>query len=175
MLINNKRGDLESIIFIVIFLAVIGFILFLVSHINQEIFTEISLNLEKNATSNYTESVAIMEEFKARDAVIWDYAFLGIFMGSIMAIGLSAYAIRVSPIFYWVYGLMALVVLATGVMLSNIWQDMATDAEFAATLSNFPITNILLGSYYPVAITAIVVISMIILFGKPPGNQGGFQ
>lgn len=173
-LLKNKRGDIESIFFVVIFLAVIGFVLFLMSHLNQEIFGELSQNLEKNSTANYTKSVEVVEDFKSRDAVIWDYAFLGIFMGSLIALGLTAYAIRISPVFYWIYGVMSLLVLGTGVILSNIWQEMAVEPEFASTLSNFPIMNLLLGNFYPLAVTGIIIIAMVIIFGKPAGREEGY-
>jgi len=171
--IKNKKGDIASIIFVVIFVFTIGVFLFFLSDINYRLFDELNNSLtETNMNTTYTSEA--IDDFARTNNSVWDYAFLGIFLGSLIAIGLSAYAIRISPIFYWVYGVMSLVVLAAGAMLSNIWQDLSRDAEFATTLSRFPIMDSILGTYFPLAITAVIVVAMIIIFGKPPGQQEGY-
>lgn len=170
MLKKNRRGDVASIIYVVIFLFAIGIILLLVSYINNEIYFELSENLN-DTQLNTTQTDKVLSKVIHNNAVIWDYAFLGLFIGSLIAIGLSAYAIRISPVFYWVYGLLALVVLATGVMLSNIWQEMSVDPAFSTVIGNFPITDLILGTYFPMVVTAIVVFSMVIIFGKPLSIQ----
>jgi len=170
----NNKGDVSSIIYVVMFLAIVGIIIFLVSHINSELFTELQKNLNSSDYNN-SEAYEVTGEFLAtNESSLWDYAFLGIFFGSLIAIGLSAYAIRVSPIFYWVYGLLSLVTLSLGVILSNIWQGFSSNAEFATTLTRFPIMNSLLGTWYPTVVTAIAIIAMVILFGKPPGREEGY-
>lgn len=171
-LIDDKKGDIASIIYITIFLAIAGIMIFLVTHLNIILFTEIENNLNGTSKYNGTEAQIVASDMvDMNNGRMWDYAFLGIFMGCLLSIGLSAYAVRISPIFYWVYGMMAIIVLVLGTALSNFWQDFATEAEFTSTINNFPITNTLLGSYYPMVITAVVIIAMIILFGKPPSNN----
>lgn len=153
------------------FLVIVGVIIFLTSHINIELFVGIEETLNNSDYSDteaYTQAVEFRETNQSR---LWDYAFLGIFFGSLIAIGLSAYAVRISPIFYWVYGMLALIVLTMGTILSNIWQDLAAETEFATTITYFPIMNSLLGTYYPTIVTAIVVLAMILLFGKPQGAE----
>ena len=117
---------------------------------------------------NDTEALDTLDTIKTKDQSIWDWAFLGIFLGSILAICLSAWAIRISPIFFWIYGILSLIVLAMGVILSNIWQEFAIEGTFTETIANFPITNAILGTYYPLVVTLIIVIMMGLLFGKPP-------
>lgn len=170
--IRNKKGDIATIIYAVVMLFIVGIVLFFVSHLNQEIYTE--LQDELNTTYNGTEAMTVLDSWKDSDYYIWDYAFLGVFFGVLVALGLTAYAVKISPIFYWVYGIMSLVVLATGVMLSNIWQDMAADPEFSTTITRFSITNAILGSYFPLVIVAIILIAMIIIFGKPFGQEESY-
>ncbi len=165
---RNKKGDVESIIFLVMFLFMIGVILFLFSYLNNEIYTEMNNTLGGSHTN---QTIEVLDTVISNNNSIWDYVFLGIFMGSLISIALSAYAIRISPVFYWIYGLLSMVVLAMGTMLSNIWQDMVVDGTFATTLSRFPITNAVLGTYYPIIVTAVVILAMIIIFGKPAGTQ----
>jgi len=170
----NKRADVASIIYVVMFLAIIGIIIFFVVDLNLELFTELETALNESGYEG-TEAMAQATEFKdTNNGRLWDYAFLGIFFGSLAAIGLSAYAVRISPIFYWIYGMISLIVLTLGTILSNLWQELAIEPEFANTLTNFPIMNAILGTYYPLVVTAIMIFAMIILFGKPARGQEGF-
>ena len=166
----NNKADFASMIYIVVFVFVIGISLFMINKLTSEMFTEIKTNIDTNDT-NYTAAVSALERIQFTDNYIWDYAFLGILIGSMFALVLSAYAIRMSPIFYWVYGLLSLIILAVGVILSNTWQELAADPEFAVTLTRFPIMNTVLGSYYPLIIIAITIIAIIVLFGK--SSEGG--
>jgi len=171
---NNKRGDFATIVYVVIFLFIIGTVIFIISHMNNEIFTEIQTNINTTDYQDTEAYTAIGSFIDSNASSIWDYAFLGIFFGSLIAIGLSVYAIRISPAFYWVFGVMSLMVLGLGVVLSNAWQEVAGEAEFAVTLTRFPITNALLGTYYPLVTTAIIILTMVLLFSKPKGQQEGF-
>lgn len=166
----NRKGDFSTIIYLVAFLFIVAVVMLFTNKLNGEIFGELEDSLEDEY--NNTESINVLIDIKEKDSSgIWDYAFLGIFLGSLIAIGLSAWAIRISPVFFWIYGIMSLFVLGLGVVLSNVWQDMAADAEFASTISNFAITNMLLGSYYPLIVTGVIILTMGIMFGKPP--EGG--
>jgi len=118
--------------------------------------------------------MTVLTTWQESDQEVWDYAFLGIFFGVLIALGLTAYAIRISPIFYWIYGLMSLFVLVTGVIVSNVWQEAVANPEFVTTLARFPITNAILGSYYPLVVVAIIMIAMIVIFGKPFGREEGY-
>ena len=169
----NKKADIASIIFIVVFLFFIGIVLFFVSHMSDELFGELNSTLISSGR-NTTNTENVLSQARITNRSVWDWAFFGIFMGSLLAVGLSAYAIRISPVFYWIYAILALVVLAIGTMLSNVWQDMTADPTFATTITQFPITNSILGTYYPMITVAIVFFAMVILFGKPFGQKEGF-
>jgi len=134
-------------------------------------FTELNQTLhDSGRNTSYTENV--MTESYTSNAVVWDWGFLGIFLGCFLALGLTAYAVRISPVFYWLYGIFALIVLVMGVILSSIWQDASVDAEFAATLARFPITDAILGSYFPIIAIVVTTFTMVLLMGKPPGQEG---
>ena len=176
MKLNSKKGDIASLIYVVMFIAIMGVVIFIITHLNVELFGELvdTINDSHIANDN-NESVIRAEEFRTKNAGrLWDYAFLGIFFASIIAIALSVYAVRISPVFFWVYGILSLFVLRLGAILSNLWQALAADPEFATTITQFPITNTILGTYYPLVVTGVIIITMGILFGKPPSQQEGF-
>ena len=83
-----------------------------------------------------------------------------------------SFATKTNIAFFWIFILLGIVILIVGVVLSNIWQETASQSEFAETILRFPITNAILGTYYPTVIVAILFLGMIILFGKFPGQEG---
>lgn len=168
-MLKEKKGDIESLIYVIIALFVGGVMIFFFSHFNNELYT--SIEAEINETYNHTEGFATLKELETSNSNIWDYAFILLFVGHVMALGFTAWFVRVSPIFYWIYFLMAIFVLIAGVTVSNTWQDIVADQEFTTTLARFPMTNYILGEHFMIIETAIIAFTLIILFAKPAGGQ----
>lgn len=173
-MIRGKKGDLESIFFVIIALGIVGLLLLFISHLNVELYSSFNETISESPQLS-DDDVALdtlneIQDFE--DSSLWDYAFLAIFIGYLVVLMLTAFSVRVSPVFFWIYILFSLFGLAAGVMLSNIWEEIATNPEFTATIARFPITNFIIGNYYPIIITGIIAISIIILMGKTP--DGGF-
>ena len=166
----NIKGDIPSILFAIISIVVIGIIFFFLNHVNDQLYTGLEDQLESNAKYNTSEIIDPLEKIHRVDNSVWDYAFLAIAMGYFLALILSMYATRISAVFYWIYGLVAMFGLLLATILSNLWQEMVANGEFVTTLTRFPITNAVLGTYYPTLITAVLVIAMVLLFGKRPGE-----
>lgn len=167
----NTKGDIPSILFAIIAIFIVGVLFFFVNHFDNQLFTEFEEYM--NDSTTYNNSVAQEAVVDIRDAEnsIYDYAFLIVFLGYFLALALTGYSTRISPLFFWIYGVITLVGLGLGVILSNTWQQMAGNAEFTTTLARFPITNAILGTYYPVVVTGMIAIVMALLFGKNP-NEG---
>lgn len=161
----DKRGDLTGLIFGVAMIFVFGIIVFLFSHINETLLTGLNTELVEQG---YTEEPIDVSSsiINVERSHIWDYSLLFIYIGLIIALIVTAFSIRVHPIFFWVYIIMSMVILVVGVILSNVWIEFAEHPEFAATIERFPITNFLLGSYAPIFVTAIMMISIVFIFGK---------
>lgn len=171
-LFESKRGDIPSLIYIVVILGVIAFVFIFTSKLSHQLNTQMEIAL--NSSPEFENSSAIPAIQTIRDVNDWayDYAFLALYIGSLIALGLTAYSTRISPVFYWVYALMSLAVLAVGVLISNTWQAATETEMLSDTVARFPITDFLLGSYYPLAVTALILITMILLFGKTPETGG---
>ena len=168
----NRKGDFQSLLYLVIMIFVIGFIFIFVNRLNNQFSVATESIFNSSDQFQNSSAIASLQKIRAVDNSIWDYAFLALYIGSIAALAVSAFSTRVSAVFYWVYGLLSLGILAVGVMLSNAWQAAVENPQMTETIARFPITNFLLGSYAPLAVTAMIVITMIILFGKTP-DQGG--
>lgn len=97
-----------------------------------------------------------------------DYVFLAVVFGVMLSLFITAYATRISLVFFWVYGILSVITMVVAVIVSNIWQEMVAQPQFVETLAAFPITNAILGTNYPLFIFGVLLIGMILLFGKSP-------
>lgn len=168
----NKKGQFESVLLAVITIFIIGIILFFSSHMNKQIYDSLDSYLEGEPDYNDSEAHKALEKIQYVEGTnIWDWAFLAIFIGLIIQIVMFSFATRINIAFYWIMVLLDLPILIVGAVLSNVWQSFAANAEFATTILRFPITNLLLGTYYPIAVTVIIFFASIILFGKRPGQN----
>lgn len=167
----NKKGDFESMIYVVILIFIIGFIFIFVNRLNHQfsITTESIFNSSDQLKNS--SAIPALQKIRNTEDNAWDYGFLAIYIGCILSLGVSAYSTRIHPIFYIIYGVLGLFVLVVGVMLSNAWQSAAENPEMTETITRFPITNFLLGSYAPLAITFMLVVFMVLLFGKTPDSE----
>lgn len=151
---QNKQGQLVSIILVVITIFIIGIILFFFNHMNEQVYDSLDNYFEGSATLNNTEAHnATTELHGIEESSIWDYSFLAIFFGMMIQMLLFSFASRTNVAFFWLFVIIGIIILIIGVALSNIWQDMASNPEFATTLTRFTITNTILGTYYPTIIT----------------------
>ena len=171
--LKNKRGDIESLIYVVAILFAIGFVVVLGNMFTHAFYTQTESIFNSTASLNNSEAIPAIQKIRDVDDTAWDYAILGIYVAILGGMAFTSYLTRISLIFFWIYGVMALVVLAIGVMLSNAWQTMMAKPELTETIARFPITNVLLGSYGTIAVTAIIMVTILFLFAKTPDNSGG--
>jgi len=167
----NKKGQFTSVILIIITIFIIGIILLFMNHVNEKIYTALDEYME-DSEYNQTEAHQVTEDFQEIESShIWDYVFLAVFIGLMIQMLIFSFASKINVAFFWIFILLGIIILIVGVILSNIWQETAAQPEFAETITRFPITNALLGTYYPTVIVAVLFLGMIILFGKFPGQE----
>jgi len=164
----NTKAQFQSIIVVIVTIFIIGVILVFFNRLNNELYGSLDEYFNSSEKFNQTEAHLVVQDIKNIENSVWDYAFLAIFVGFIIQIVLFSFATRINTAFYWLMVIIDIPALIIGVALSGIWQEMATNPEMVESIARFPITNTLLGTYYPIAIVAIMFISAIILFGKRP-------
>ena len=154
----NNKAQFESILLAIVTIFILGIILFFFNHVNDQLYTSLGDYFEEN---NYNESLVAVQKIQAIDNSIWDYAFLAIFFGMIIQIIMFSFATRINIAFFWLMIIIDIPLIIVGVILSNIWQEIAVNPEFATTIARFPITDSLLGTYYPVAIVGLIFFSLL--------------
>ena len=171
-LIENKRGQIQGVILAVITIFILGIIIFFLNHMNEKVYSKFDEYFEKNTKLNNTEAHETVKDLqRTEQSRIWDYAFLAIYIGIMIQMLVFAFASRTNVVFFWIFVLFGIVILIVGTMLSNIWQEVATNPEFSETIQRFSITNTILGDSFPIIITGILFLAMIIMFGKFPGGR----
>ena len=166
----NKKGQFEDKLLAIIIIFVIAVILIFFNLLNDKLYT--SLDNYFNDSEKYNDSLArkTVQDIQGVDNSVWDWAFLGIFVALIIQIILFSFATQVHLAFYWILMLLDIPLLIMGVVLSNTWQTIAVNPTMAESIARFPITNMILGSYYPMVVVVIIFLSSIILFGKRLGG-----
>lgn len=164
----NKRGQFESKLLTIISIFIVGIIVFFMSHMTSQVYGEFDDYLETSDYVNTTAQESLQEIQDVENSSMWDYAFLAIFFGLIIQVLMFSFATRISIAFYWLLFIIDIPIFVVGIMASNIWQEMAASPEFAITITRFPITDAILGSYFPMIIVIIFTIFSVLLFGKSP-------
>lgn len=162
-------------IFGVMIIFIVGVIFFFISHLAAQIYESLRETVTEPSYNNTVADATLDNLIAVETSRMWDFAFLFMFFGVFIVLAMTAFATRISPVFFWIYGIISLVVLMVAAILSNIWQEIAAAPEFAVTIQRFPIMDTLLGTFYPTVITGMIMFFVILLFGKTPEAGGGFR
>jgi len=174
MIIYNKHAQFETKLLAIILIFIVGIILLFLNRVNTEIYGSFDKYFNESETLNNTEAHQALKTINAfENSSMWDYAFLAIYIGFILQVVLFSFATRINLAFYWILIVLDVPTLLVAVVLSNIWQSIAVNPQFVSTIARFPITNLLLGSYYPIAALVIIFLGSILLFGKKDSSVGG--
>ena len=166
----NKKAQFESKLLAIVIIFIIGIILIFFNRLNNEIYDSFDEYFNESTTYNGSEAQIALNEIQDVDNSVWDYAFLAIFIGLILQIIIFSFATKINIAFFWIMLILDIPILIVAVIVSNIWQELAVSPEFVDTIARFPITNAILGTYYPIVAVVIFFFAAIILFGKRPGN-----
>lgn len=167
----NKRGQFQSVLLAIVIIFIFGVVLFFSNRLNDELYTALGDRLGENSNINSSEAYDAITRIQTVENSVWDFAFLGLIIGILLQLVLLSYSTRISIAFFWLYVVVSFIVLVLGVIVSNLWQGLAENAAFATTVTRFPITNTILGSNFPIFITVMIMLGIILLFGKRPGGS----
>lgn len=167
----HKKAQIAGVILAVVTLFIVAIILLFMNTLNKQVYDKFDKYMNDTPKYNGTEAHDVVQKLqKVEGGKIWDYVFLALFIGMFIQMIVLAFASRTNVLFFWIYVILALIILVIGTVLSNIWQEVAVQPTFAESILRFPIANTILGSYYPTMITAFIFLGMIFIFGKFPGQ-----
>lgn len=167
----NKKGDIPTLFFIIVGIFVVGMIIFTITHFTRQLYSGIDNVFDRNTRYNNSEAHLALNRVETFERSIWDYVFLAFAIGYVLTLALLSYSTRVNNVFFWLFTVASLFGLFLGVVLSNTWSSYANNPEFATTLVTFPITNAILGNFYPIFVTMMIAMFLVMLFGKFGGGD----
>lgn len=171
----NKKGQFASYILVVVIIFIFAIVIFFANHLNNQIYTALGDRLNENSSINSTGASDAIGKIQTVDNSVWDLAFMGLLIGIVIQLVILSYSTRISAVFYFLYAIVSMITLILGVIVSNIWQELASNPEFATTITRFPITDAVLGSNFPLIVAAFIMLGIILLFGKRPGGNNLIQ
>lgn len=165
---NRKGADPQSIIYTIIVLVSVGIVITLLSNVFSRMYDQFDRNFDNNNQLNGTTAHETLNDIQDVENSVWDYAFLAIFFSYVFFLEFSAYQLRTITFFFWMYVILGILGLFLGTVMSNLWGVYAANSQNAEVIARFPITNLILGEYYPLVVTIIIGLSLVLLFGKQP-------
>lgn len=166
MMISNK-GQIEStpIIMVIIFITALTLLFGLL------LLQEFGAAIQDTDAGNTTE-IAVILSNGTNALLTIDIMTIVLLAGLVFAAVISGFMVRSHPIFLIPVILIAAFIIFFGVSLSNVWEEVATNAGLLNTSAQLP-TSDFLNNNWPVIALVIIVMGVIALFAK--STLGGEQ
>ena len=157
----NKRGDVTDIItfLILIFILVVGLFIF------AFIIPQITQGLENAGINETSEAADAIDKLEIFGTVQIQRGFFLIFVGLSIATFISAFLVRVHPIFMFLYILFIILTVFIGTYLGNAYDQMRNIPIFAETMASQTLINLIFENLLTIII-AVGAISLVIVFAK---------
>lgn len=167
--IRQKKGDIFQVLFMIVLVfavAVVGLItLVLTTNINN--FWDDSGLL--NDTAVGTKAINKLQDDTPKTT---DYAVFLLFVG--MNIGLLVGAVRTnfSPVIIILFIFLTLIAIMAAAGVVNMYQGLAQQSTVLPISQQLTLTNFLFSKYFPLVISMICAMIMIVMWGKSGGEFG---
>ena len=161
MLRKNKKGDVTDILFFGLVIFVFAIILFVFSFI----IPEIAQGLEIAGMNNTAEGANAISELESFGSEAIQRGFFLFFAGLIISTMISAFLVRVHPIFIFLYVIVLALTVFISSYLANAYDTLRQTPIFAEQLVSQQLINIVMENYVLILI-GVGVLSLIIAFAK---------
>ena len=158
-------ASLRDILVFSIILFIIGLAVVMSNYISHSIALSIinSTTISSNPYANATMT--------AGNAAInmGDYIYLGLFIGLLLFIIVSAWFVSDYPIFAPIYFFGLVIVVFVSYVLQGSWLNFLTNSVMGSTALNLPITSFILSNLcYFTAVAGLI--GLVLIYGKPKGE-----
>jgi len=168
MLRKNKRADATDIflfLIIIFFLAVSFVVVGFANSKIKSIIDTTALN-ESAAYSSISSSFGNINDFVVQRGFL---VFFGILIIGMMV---SAFLIRVHPVFIFLYIITLGVSIFVGIYLANTYEIIVSNGQFALLSENYAMLTFVMQNIATILL-AVGALSMIIIFSKITIGSGG--
>lgn len=166
---TNKKGDIQSIIIMIIILFVIALVCLFFSRVFLEFLGQFK-NIEQiHSNENALNTVELVESH----TIPWlDYLFFFTFIGISLGIIISSAYVDTSPVFLVIFIIVMIILIVLAGIFANVFYEVGTSSELSSTYDQFILTKAIM-SNLPVALLVIIIITIFVLYGKGKSIAGG--
>lgn len=163
---RNKKGSVTDVFIIGAAIFILAITILLGSYLYNRVATEMLPHI--NSSTAATNAINAM----TNTLPTFDYFFLAVFIGLVLAMIISGFMIETHPVFTFVFFIMMVLATIVAVPISNSYEAFANDPIFASTAANFAITNLIL-TKLPLITLVIGILMIIVIYGKSQFEGGG--
>lgn len=163
-LLNNKRGDLTGLIYLIVQIAALAIFLLIVGYVAPQIATNLKTQIGSSASVNNSLDTVVNIPANTFNT-IWIIVF------GIMCLGLfvTSFFIETHPVFVPIFIFLLILTIFIAIPISNAYETLSANATLSTAsaqqqLIYFIMTNL------PFVAFIIGLISLIITFAKPSGS-----
>lgn len=169
LLHKNKKGDIQSIIILItiVFAIAIGGIAFSKVFIT---ITDEMVQTPEIATHNNT--VQTIQEVQGKTIPLMDFFIFFSLISLMIGIIISAIYVDTTPALLIIFIVAFIVAIFLGGMFANVFDEFTSDSVISDIAQEFTMTNLILGSHFPIIIFVLGVIVVVILYGKSKYSGG---
>jgi tetrahydromethanopterin S-methyltransferase subunit F len=155
--LDNKKGNFILDIMVIL---IIGFIFGIVFLVASKIHTSVSAKMLSSPSMQDSYTQDIINKNQGDNGKLLDGIFAFFILGLYIGLLLSAFFIKVHPIFFFISLFLLIVVVVIVLIFSNAWTTISNDAQFSDVKSNFPMTSFIMDNIliYSVVFAMLVAI-----------------
>lgn len=165
-LIQNKRGDINSLIIVLI---VVLFVIGIVSIFFSKFYDQ--LNTEIQASTEFSDNAkAVVDNVNSKTIPFLDYLFLFSFISILIGLIISAIYIDTNPALAVVFIIVTIIAIILAGVFANAFVEIGEDSELSTTYDQFTFTKAII-NHFPLMIFISALIVGIVLYAKPKGGS----
>ena len=163
----NKKASVQDVGWAMIFFFTAVVLFLVVTYTYSSVVDKIKLNPKINSSQVTINAFEDTKNLTSR----YDYVSVAILLGFTLGIIISGWLVGGHPIFSVMYFIFLIVIVIASNIFAYVWNTIATKPMFITTVAaKFPVSNHILNNF-PVYITVIGFIGMIVMFAKPRSEQ----
>lgn len=163
---EKKRGSIQDIGLAMVFLFVAAILFLTVKYSYTQFVDTATENTQINSSAAAVEVLDKTKDLTNR----FDYVVFVLLVGFVLAVIITGWLVGGNPLFSFIYFIALVILVAVSSVLSFVWEKVSTKAIFIDTVAELPITDLIM-SNFPVYITILGFVGMLVLFAKPSFTQ----
>ena len=160
----NKKGDISSIIIMIVVLLALGLGAIIFSYTFKEVTNELK---EMPQFSN--DTVENIEEVQGKTIPLLDYFIFFTFIALLIGLIISSIYIDTHPALAIIFIIVLVVAIVLAGIFANVYMTVGENSVIASTYSDFRMTTFLMENF-PLFILITGAIILIVLYGKSKGG-----